>query len=35
MHERNARMYDHATAFIGLPGGFGSLDEFAEVLTWN
>ncbi len=35
MHERKSRMYDHADAFIALPGGFGTLEELAEVLTWN
>jgi uncharacterized protein (TIGR00730 family) len=35
MHERKALMYDRADAFIALPGGFGTLDELAEVLTWT
>ncbi len=35
MHERKAAMADAADAFIMLPGGFGTLDEFFEVLTWN
>ena len=35
MHERKSRMYEHADAFIALPGGFGTLEEVAEVLTWN
>lgn len=35
MHERKARMADLADGFIVLPGGFGTVDEFAEVLTWN
>ena len=34
MHERKSRMYDHADAY-GLTGGFGTLEELAEVLTWN
>lgn len=34
MHERKARMADLADAFVLLPGGFGSWDEFCEVLTW-
>ena len=34
MHERKALMADLAEAFIALPGGFGTLDEFCEVLTW-
>lgn len=35
MHERKKRMADLAEAFIALPGGFGTLEEFCEVLTWN
>ncbi len=34
MHERKARMADLADGFIALPGGMGTLEEFAEVLTW-
>jgi uncharacterized protein (TIGR00730 family) len=34
MHERKALMADLADAFIALPGGFGTLEEFAEILTW-
>lgn len=34
MHERKAAMADLADAFIALPGGFGTLEEFCEVLTW-
>jgi len=34
MHERKAMMVDLADGFIALPGGFGTLDEFCEVLTW-
>jgi uncharacterized protein (TIGR00730 family) len=34
MHERKAMMVDLADAFIALPGGFGTLEEFCEVLTW-
>lgn len=34
MHERKALMYDHADAFIALPGGYGTLDEFIEIVTW-
>lgn len=34
MHERKALMYDHADAFITLPGGYGTLDEFIEIVTW-
>ena len=35
MHERKALMADLSDAFIALPGGFGTLDEFCEVLTWS
>ena len=35
MHERKAIMADAANAFIMLPGGFGTFDEFFEVLTWT
>ncbi|MBD1999690.1 TIGR00730 family Rossman fold protein [Leptolyngbya sp. FACHB-541] len=35
MHERKALMSDYADAFIALPGGIGTLEEFAEVLTWG
>lgn len=35
MHERKARMYDLADAFIALPGGFGTLEELAETVTWS
>lgn len=35
MHERKALMSDYADAFIALPGGMGTLEEFAEVLTWG
>jgi uncharacterized protein (TIGR00730 family) len=35
MHERKAAMSDLADAFIALPGGFGTFEEFCEVLTWT
>ncbi|MFT3853855.1 MAG: TIGR00730 family Rossman fold protein [Ilumatobacteraceae bacterium] len=35
MHERKARLSELADGFVVLPGGFGTLDELAEVLTWN
>jgi uncharacterized protein (TIGR00730 family) len=35
MHERKAAMADKADGFIMLPGGFGTLDEFFEVVTWT
>jgi len=34
MHERKQRMVDLSDAFIALPGGFGTLDELFETLTW-
>jgi uncharacterized protein (TIGR00730 family) len=35
MHERKALMADLADAFVALPGGYGTWDEFCEVLTWS
>jgi uncharacterized protein (TIGR00730 family) len=35
MHERKALMVDLSDGFIALPGGFGTMDEFHEVLTWR
>ena len=35
MHERKAIMADAADAFVMLPGGFGTFDEFFEVVTWT
>jgi uncharacterized protein (TIGR00730 family) len=35
MHERKALMADLSNAFIALPGGFGTLEEFCEVVTWT
>ncbi len=34
MHERKALMADLSDAFVALPGGFGTMDEFCEILTW-
>src|SRR5436190_22358694 len=35
MHERKALMNELADGFIAMPGGFGTLEEFCEVLTWG
>ena len=35
MHTRKAAMCDRADGFIALPGGYGTLDEVIEILTWN
>ncbi len=35
MHERKARMADLADAFLALPGGYGTLEELFEVVTWK
>ena len=34
MHERKAMMAERSDAFIALPGGFGTMDEFMEIVTW-
>jgi uncharacterized protein (TIGR00730 family) len=34
MHERKARMAELSDAFLALPGGMGTLDELAEIVTW-
>jgi len=35
MHERKLIMFEKADAFLALPGGFGTLDELFEMLTWS
>lgn len=35
MHERKAAMADLADAFVAMPGGWGTWEEFLEVLTWG
>ncbi|MGC1174063.1 TIGR00730 family Rossman fold protein [Polaromonas sp.] len=35
MHERKRIMAEHADAFLSLPGGIGTLEEFFEVWTWR
>lgn len=35
MHERKALMSDLSDGFIALPGGFGTIEEFCEVVTWS
>ena len=34
MHQRKAMMADRATAFVAMPGGYGTLEELFEVLAW-
>jgi uncharacterized protein (TIGR00730 family) len=34
MHERKQQMASHADAFVALPGGWGTLEELTEMLTW-
>ncbi|KAJ2852430.1 hypothetical protein IWW36_000317 [Coemansia brasiliensis] len=35
MHQRKSMMNDRASAFIALPGGFGTLEELLEITTWS
>lgn len=35
MHERKQEMAVRSSAFIGLPGGFGTYEEVLEVITWS
>lgn len=34
MHQRKAMLADRADAFVALPGGYGTMDEFIEIVTW-
>ncbi len=34
MHERKRTMFEHADAFVALPGGLGTLEELVEQMTW-
>ncbi len=34
MHARKAMMADLSDAFVAMPGGFGTFEEFCEILTW-
>lgn len=35
MHQRKTRMFELSDAFVALPGGFGTMDEMFEMLTWS
>jgi hypothetical protein len=35
MHERKSKMEESADGFIAMPGGFGTIEEFFEILTWT
>jgi len=35
MHERKAKMAELSDAFVALPGGYGTLEELTEALTWS
>lgn len=35
MHERKKKMFELSEGFIALPGGFGTLEEVTEILTWQ
>jgi uncharacterized protein (TIGR00730 family) len=35
MHERKMAMFERSSGFVALPGGIGTLEELAEILTWS
>jgi uncharacterized protein (TIGR00730 family) len=35
MHEREQAMFDFGDAFVAFPGGFGTLEEILEMVTWK
>lgn len=35
MHQRKSEMAKHAEAFIALPGGYGTMEELLEMITWS
>ncbi|XP_059454097.1 probable cytokinin riboside 5'-monophosphate phosphoribohydrolase LOGL10 [Corylus avellana] len=35
MHQRKAEMAKHADAFIALPGGYGTMEELLEMISWS
>jgi uncharacterized protein (TIGR00730 family) len=35
MHERKQNMFERADAFVVFPGGFGTMDEMFEIITWK
>ncbi|MEW5869179.1 MAG: TIGR00730 family Rossman fold protein [Chloroflexota bacterium] len=35
MHQRKQRLAEQADAFVALPGGYGTFEEFFEILTWS
>ncbi|XWS45730.1 hypothetical protein CRYUN_Cryun14cG0004600 [Craigia yunnanensis] len=35
MHQRKSEMEKHAEAFIALPGGYGTMEELLEIITWS
>ncbi|SUC26197.1 LOG family protein yvdD [Providencia rustigianii] len=35
MHERKSKMIELADAFVAMPGGYGTLEEYSEVFTWS